>query len=175
MKRPTVPILIPFLVLLALAAGCASSDRSPSPATAPVLSQAAVRPPDWSVTSLTVGELLAKGGRQLSGAQVKGLFDGAVMEGVDGGTVWREMSFPDGKVTGQTRMSADNSIDYQGTWWVDEQGRRCWVNERFAGYAPNCMYYYLLDGRYYVSEADPSRKNADLEVRRISKSTGAAR
>ena len=171
MKRPTVPNLVPLLVLLALAAaGCASSDRAPSPAAAPVLSQEAVRPPDWSVTSLTVGELLAKGGRQLSGAQVKGLFDGAVMEGVDGGTVWREMSFPDGKVTGQTRMSADNSIDYQGTWWVDEQGRRCWVNERFVGYAPNCMYYYLLDGRYYVSEADPSRKNAALEVRRISKS-----
>jgi hypothetical protein len=80
------------------------------------------------------------------------------------------MSFADGKVTGQTRMGADLSIDYQGTWWVDEQGRRCWVNERFAGYPPNCMYYYLLDGRYYVSEADPSRKGAGLEVRRISKS-----
>ena len=167
MKRPTVPLLI----LIALAAGCASSGRSPSPTTVPVLSQEAVRPPDWSVTSLTVGGLLAKGGRQLAGAQVKSLFDRAVMEGADGSTVWREMSFPDGKVTGQTRMSADLSIDYQGTWWVDEQGRRCWVNERFAGYAPNCMYYYLLDGRYYVSEADSTQKNAGLEVRRISKAS----
>ena len=143
-------------------------------ATAPASAQEVPQPPAWTMTSLTVGQLIAQGGRQLTGAQVKSLFDRAVMEGSDGSTVWREMSFPDGKVTGQTRMSADLSIDYQGTWWVDEQGRRCWVNERFAGYAPNCMYYYFLEGRYYVSEADATRANARLEVRRISKSTGAA-
>src|SRR5690606_33133840 len=115
-KRSSLVLLLPIV----LAAGCASS---PEPATRTIVqAEERAAPPAWAVTDLTVGELLAKGGRQLTGPQLKSLFERAVMEGADGSTTWREMSFPDGKVTGQTRMSANLTIDYQGTWWIDEQG-----------------------------------------------------
>jgi len=162
-KRSSLVLLLPIV----LAAGCASS---PEPATRTIVqAEERAAPPAWAVTDLTVGELLAKGGRQLTGPQLKSLFERAVMEGADGSTTWREMSFPDGKVTGQTRMSANLTIDYQGTWWIDEQGRRCWINDRYAGHTPSCMYYYLLDGRYYASDGGPTSRGATLEPRRITR------
>jgi len=155
------------LVLLGCAAGCASSSNrpvrqaAPAPATDPAT--------DWAATSLTVGELLAKGGRQLTGAQVKAALTGAVMEGVAGNMSWREMSFADGKVTGQSKMREGLVIDYQGSWWVDEHGRGCWMNSQQRNPVPACVYLYFLDGRLYATEQDPSRRNARLEARRISK------
>jgi hypothetical protein len=82
---------------------------------------------------------------------------------------WREMSFPDGKVTGQSKMGDGLVIDYEGTWWVDEQGRRCWMNKDQRSDAPACAYLYLLGDRYYAGESDASRKDARLEARRIRK------
>jgi hypothetical protein len=117
----------PILILLGLAAGCASSDEA-------VTRSALQTPPpaanevQRTTTSMTVGEVLAKGGRQLSPTEVKSLLTNAVMEGGTA-TAWREMSFPDGKVTGQSRMGDGLVIDYQGSWWMDEQGRRCWLND----------------------------------------------
>jgi hypothetical protein len=60
-------------------------------------------------------------------------------------------------------------IDYEGSWWVDDKGRRCWVNERVRSPVPACVYFYRLDGRYYASESDTADKSARLEGRRINK------
>jgi hypothetical protein len=125
--------------------------------------------PQWATTSMTVGEILAKGGRQLNAAQVKIAVTGAVMEGAAGDIFWREMSFPDGRVTGQSKMPDGLVIDYEGAWWVDEQGRRCWMNNQQRDPAPSCAYLYLIGDRYFAGEADASRKNARLEARRIRK------
>ena len=118
---------------------------------------------------MTVGELLAKGGRQLNGAQAKIATTGAVMEGAAGEVFWREMSFPDGKVTGQATMGDGLVIDYEGVWWIDEQGRRCWMNNQQRGPTPACAYLYLVGDRYYSGESDASHTNAKLEARRIRK------
>jgi hypothetical protein len=165
MKRSTASLLI----LLGLAAGCASSGERSTQTALPPAPPETVATPQWAMGSLTVGELLAKGGRQLNGAQVKSVVTGTVMEGLDGDSTWREMSFPDGKVTGQTTMRGGLVIDYEGTWWMDEQGRRCWTNSRQQSPAAACVHLYHLDGRYYAAESDASRKNARLEPRRIRK------
>jgi hypothetical protein len=157
----------PILILLGLAAGCASSDEA-------VTRSALQTPPpaanevQRTTTSMTVGEVLAKGGRQLSPTEVKSLLTNAVMEGGTA-TAWREMSFPDGKVTGQSRMGDGLVIDYQGSWWMDEQGRRCWLNDHQRSPAPACVYIFQLGSRYYASGSDASGKNAPVEERRISR------
>ena len=159
--------LTPALLALLLATGCASSDdrtRSTQAAPPPAASKNA----EWAVTSMTVGDLLAKGGRQLNAAQVKKLLTGSVMEGAVGTTDLREMSFPDGKVTGQSKQIDGHVIDYEGSWWIDEQGRRCWANERQRNPDPSCSYFYLLGDRVYASESDSSRKSGRLEGRRIT-------
>jgi len=157
------------LVLLGCVAGCASSSERAVRRSLPAPAPASDPTTQWAATSLTVGDLLAKGGRQLNAAQVKTALAGAVMEGVAGNMSWREMSFPDGKVTGQSKMSEGLVIDYQGSWWVDEQGRRCWMNSQQRSPAPACVYLYFLDGSYYAAEQDASRRNARLEARRIRK------
>ena len=166
--RP-LPVLLLGLGLLAAVAGCASSSQRPAPLRGPA--RAPAPPPIrlWATTSLTVGELLAKGGRQLNGAQVRIAVSGAVMEGAAGDVFWREMSFPDGKVTGQSKMGDGLVIEYEGAWWVDEQGRRCWMNNQQRGPTPVCAYLYLIGDRYYSGESDASHKNARLEARRIRK------
>lgn len=166
--RPLPAVLVAFGLLAALA-GCASSSQRAVTQPPPARAEAPDVIPQWATSSLTVGELLAKGGRQLTGAQVKTALTGAVMEGAAGNTFWREMSFPDGKVTGQSKMGDGLMIDYEGVWWVDEQGRRCWMNNQQRGPTPACAYLYLLEDRYYVGEADASHKNARLEARRIRK------
>jgi hypothetical protein len=165
MKRSTASLLM----LLGLAAGCASSDGRSTQTSLPPPAPAPVATAEWATGSLTVGELLAKGGRQLNGAQVKAVVTGTVMEGLDGDATWREMSFPDGKVTGQTTMRSGLVIDYEGTWWMDEQGRRCWTSSRQQSPAAACVHLYHLDGRYYAAESDASRRSAMLEPRRIRK------
>lgn len=155
-----------ILIFLGLAAGCASSDEAITrtvPAPPPVENDV-----QRTTTSMTVGEVLAKGGRQLSPTEVKSLLTSSIMEGGTA-TAWREMSFPDGKVTGQSRMGDGLVIDYQGTWWMDEQGRRCWLNDHQRSPTPACVYIFQLGDRYYASGSDASGKNAPVEERRISR------
>ena len=166
--RP-LPVLLLGLGLLAAVAGCASSSQRSVTQPAPAPAAAPSPIPQWATTSLTVGELLAKGGRQLDGPQVRIAVTGAVMEGAAGDVFWREMSFPDGKVTGQSKMGDGVVIDYEGAWWFDEQGRRCWMNNQQRGPAPTCAYLYLIGDRYYSGESDASHKSARLEARRIRK------
>jgi hypothetical protein len=167
MKRSTALLL----ASLVLATGCASSDgdRASSAASPPASAPASAAADDWAYTPMNVGDLLARGGRQLTAPEVRALFTGAVMQGVSDNAAWRDMSFADGKVTGQSTSRGGPTIDYQGSWWVDEQGRRCWVNDRLVGAAPTCMFYYTLAGGYYASASDSSRRNARLTVRRIGK------
>src|SRR5690606_23326346 len=94
---------------------------------------------------------------------------GAVAQGTSDGAAWREMSFADGKVVGQSTTSGGATVDYEGTWWIDPQGRRCWNNERLATATPTCMFYYVLDGRYYASASDSSRRDARLTMQRIAR------
>ena len=158
-----------LLVSVGLAAGCASSGgRSAGPISqTQTLEPVAAAVP--TAPGMTVGELLAKGGMQLTAQQVKNVFAGATMEGASGNATWRDRSSPDGVVTGQTLLPDGQALGYEGTWWVDDQGRRCWANSRVAGSGPSCMYYYILDRNYFVSEFDKSHKEAPVAGRRINR------
>ena len=155
-----------FLVAIGCVAGCSSPrERLTPPPSAPA-PRVSVVP---AVTRMTVGELLAKGGKQLTATEVKTLFSGAIVEGAESDSDWRERNAPDGDVTGQSFMHDGQAMNYQGTWWVDDQGRRCWANSRGSGSGPSCMYYYILGGKYYASDAAGSVRNGALAERKISR------
>lgn len=161
-----IRLTIVLLYAAGVLVGCASSnggDVTIAPPSTPAVL------PVVPATTMTVGELLARGGKQLPAADVKSLFTGAVVEGTDGGSNWRERNAGDGDVTGQSFMSGGQPIHYQGTWWVDENGRRCWANSRWSGSGPSCMYYYILGGKYYASESAGTVAGGSLVERKISR------
>lgn len=157
------------LLSTGLAAACASPAGGSANVTTPAPTRNAIAPIISARASMTVGELLAKGGRQLTAQELKNVFASATMEGASGTTTWRVKHSPDGNVTGQSFMRDGDPLSYRGTWWVDDQGRRCWVNARMVGSEPNCMYYYGLGGKYYASASDSSKRGASLANRDIIK------
>jgi hypothetical protein len=170
MNRPAVVLLL----ATSLAAGCATRDRRDAPTAMPATRAPAV-PAVAATPRMTIGELLAKGGKQLSAKEVDRLLTGATVEGVAGNMTWRAENRPDGHLIGETVAQSGDSLSYRGTWWVDEQGRRCWLNDRRARFEPYCTYFYRLGTEYYASDSDASDKATLLESRKITRPSSASR
>ena len=156
------------LISAALMAGCAApgEDSAKKGATsAPTAATSAVAPNG----RMTVGDLLAKGGKQLTVAEAKELFTGATMGGDSPRATWRTKLGADGKFSGQASLNAGGTRNFFGDWWVDDKGRNCSVDRSRSNTGPDCMYYFTLGGKYYASVTDSSNPNAALADRFISK------
>ncbi len=154
-----------ILVSAVLAAACASTGPDPTAPTAP---RQAAGSSVVAAPAITIGDLVAKGGRQLTAPEVKALFAGSKVEGVSADSTWWSQDFPDGTVMGEVSTDNGFALGYRGEWWVDEKGRRCWVNSRRTG-GTNCLYYYGLADKYYASESDPTDKSAVLSPRKFTR------
>lgn len=154
-----------MLVSSVLAAACASTGPDP---TVPTQSRRTTGSSVIAAPAMTIGELVSQGGRQLSAPEVKALFAGSKVEGVSADSAWWSQDFPDGTVMGEVSTDNGFALGYRGEWWVDEKGRRCWVNSRRTG-GTNCLYYYGLADKYYASEADATDKAAVLSPRKITR------
>ena len=136
--------LIMTLVVLAMAGGTAAASAA-SPAT--------------------VGELLASGGRQLTGSEISNLFAGATIGGPALGqsNAKFEVNYrPDGTASGEV-SSPGGSTKLTGTWSANQLGQYCQNLHTEQGMPiPGCFYYFTLGTRLFMA-ASNDRSAAVLE------------
>jgi len=119
-----------------------------------------------SLEKLTVGDVLQRGGRQLTAAQLKNIAGGSAFEGVGNDNAWRSQLATDGTMRGESLDKSKNKSQFQGRWWIDEAERLCMVNET-AGTTPDCSYLYQLQGSYYASPMNT--REAPVSMRNLFK------
>jgi hypothetical protein len=162
--------IVALILSAGMAAGCAApGHESLAGSTLPPAPDDIV-PAIPAGPSMSVGELEAKGGKQLTAQEVKKLLSGATIEGASGASTWRARQSAEGQVRGWSFMNhGGHPMTYQGNWWVDDEGRNCWANQRSGGTPPECMYFYVLGGGFFSSPSNSTNKAAPLYERRISR------
>lgn len=108
---------------------------------------------------LTVGDLVAKGGKQLNKEEVQNLVTGATISGTSmNNPAWSsEYTYKsDGTMSGiATRTRGQSGFDRMtGRWSVRDDGQLC--TERAGQVAATqlyCDYYFLMNGKYYAARA----------------------
>lgn len=112
-----------------------------------------------SQQTLTVAELLGKGGKKLTKEEVQNLVSGATISGTSmNNPAWRsEYTYKsDGTMTGSaTRTIGRARVEkMDGRWSVRDDGQLC--TER-VGQATTmqlyCDHYFAMDGNYYAARA----------------------
>ena len=105
---------------------------------------------------MTVGDILAKGGRQLSASEMKVLIPGAKWTTMGERGSYTLTNLPSGDFEGLT----EGGRKFTGQWYVDAQGRHCGVLRRgndSSSAGPDCIYFYQLAGEHFVSKGtEPS-------------------
>jgi hypothetical protein len=109
--------------------------------------------------TMTLGDLLDRGGKKLTGAEVKQLMTGATMSGVQGGnfpnTTFKNSFLDNGAVAGDAWNNGKWFTKIRGTWSVNDAGQFCQEllndsRERIGG----CSNYYQLGNSYYLVRGD---------------------
>jgi hypothetical protein len=123
--------------------------------------------------ALTVADVLAMGGRQITPAEARELFNGASWTGVSpqGGAYSVDLK-GSGKYTGTATMADGKKTSFEGDWWVDDQGRHCSSNSGQTSQPRTECYYYFKAGDparpdYYMSDGNASQNR--VVPRRINK------
>ena len=119
-----------------------------------------------------IGELQAKGGKQLSGPELRELLIGATTNGRTTTGYSNEITIkPDGTASGKFfGIGRTANIGLSGTWNIADDGKMC-VKYDFDGPIPSyqgCGYYYTADGQYFISLSE-SRKDSDKLLQRTVK------
>ena len=109
--------------------------------------------------TITLGDLLDRGGKKLSKDEVRQLMSGATMEGVQGGnfpnTTFKNKFTANGSVAGDAWNSGNWFTKIRGTWSVNDAGQFCQEllndsGERIGG----CSNFYQLGTSYYLVRGD---------------------
>jgi hypothetical protein len=130
------------LVALAFVAGLATAARA----------QQAPVPP--SLEKTTLGDLLDRGGKRLSQAEMKQLISGATISGRQGGrfpdVTYTNIHSADGAVDGNAFRSKTWFTKIKGTWSIDASGQLCvdLLNDRQEKVA-GCQPFYVVGANYY--------------------------
>ena len=120
----------------------------------------------------TVADLLAKGGKKLTKAEVQALYSGALVSGVMYSTVqnitFKSRTAADGSLSGDVWNNGKPVTKIAGTWEVNDLGQYCSdiENTRVERFKA-CAYYYKLEGRIYSgSTGEPSERLVEREFER---------
>jgi hypothetical protein len=122
----------------------------------------------------TVADLLAKGGKKLTKAEVQALYSGALVSGDVYSTVqniaFKSRTAADGSVTGDVCNNENPerpAIKIAGTWEVNDLGQYCSDIKNTRVEFKDCGYYYTLDGRFYAgSTGEPSARLVERKFER---------
>jgi hypothetical protein len=153
--------LVVVLVAIGFVAGCAAPGGDSAQQVSPSAPAAASR--------LTVGELMAQGGRQLTAAEMKELHTGATIQGSNQAGTWTRRQGADGKYSGQNSHRMGGSRNFNGDWHIDEKGRNCSLNRSQRDAKLSCSHYYSLNGKYYTAPGEEPTAGTVLEDRTISR------
>jgi hypothetical protein len=115
-------------------------------------------------SAFTVGDVLSRGGRQLTAAEMKAFLPGTQWYASIVGKPYVISILADGTWRGE----AGRLPQFHGSWHVDERGRYCSVLKSRAGVAvsseESCLHYFGAGDNYFVSatsdpgaEATPQR------------------
>jgi hypothetical protein len=129
-------IALSMLFSLILVAGCAA--------------------PGGGKPEMTVGDVLAKGGKRLTSPELKQLVPGSTMEGPASrtGNPFRTVQQPDGRFSGES-TSSRGRFSFDGTWTINDQDQYCSVITTAAARSgPTCASVYVLDGMHYMALKD---------------------
>ena len=121
----------------------------------------------------TVGQLLDRGGKQLTREEVAEILSGAMVSGIQFDrpeVTFQNLFKPDGTVRGNAtnRNVRFGEVTLEGTWAVDDQGRLCTDLRNSQGTRLQfCTAYFLLDGAYHGAKtADRSAEVYRRDVKR---------
>jgi len=126
----------------------------------------------YAQQSLTVGDLLDRGGKKLTKDEARKLYSGATVSGVQGGnfpnTTFTNAFSANGTVNGDAWNKGTWFTKISGTWTVNDLGQICQdlVNSQ-GGKIVGCSYQYILGNVYYAARSD-ARSEAVME-RQISR------
>ena len=132
---------------------------------------AAARSSQATVT--TVGDVLAMGGRQVTAAEARELFNGASWSGVTSqGGAYSVQTKGSGKYAGTATMKDGSKANFEGDWWIDNEGRHCSSNAgQTSQPRTECYYYFRAGDRsspdYYMSESNAAQSR--VVQRRITR------
>jgi len=131
--------------------------------------------PAWAQPTPTdpvsIGDLLARGGKRLTKDELVTLLAGATLSGKllnrPGVTFESDMK-SDGTVSGSARSGRD-LVGLMGTWSVNDQGIVCTdVRNSSGDKVGGCSVYFVLDGSYFSAPAPAEDKGAPV-IRRVVK------
>lgn len=121
---------------------------------------------------MTLGEMLDRGAKRLSPAEMRSLIAGATISGVQGGNfpdvTYTNVYSSDGAVAGNAWKSKVWFTKIKGTWSVNDSGQLCvdLMNDRQEKVA-GCQSLYVLEGRYYATRSDA--RDAEANWRTLSR------
>jgi hypothetical protein len=113
----------------------------------------------YAQQKMTLGDLLDRGGRKLAAEEVKALFAGTTVTGVQGGNfpdvTFENVFAADGSVTGNAWKSGTWFSKIKGKWSIDRSGQLCTdlLNDRQEKIG-TCQAYYALGSDYYTARGD---------------------
>jgi hypothetical protein len=105
--------------------------------------------------ALTVGDLLDRGAKKLTKEEVRALYSGATVSGVQAGkpeVTFQNKHMPDGSVTGNSWRNGAFTGSFAGTWFIDDNGQSCY--NLVSATIRNCFYYYSLTNRIYAAQTE---------------------
>ena len=114
----------------------------------------------FAQTTVTVGEILDKGGKKLSKDEVTELLTGATMKGIQTARPQNKFELslkPDGSVSGSAIdwATQTNYVSVSGQWSINENGQYCTDLRNSFGSKPagtgNCNYVFAVDGSHYIA------------------------
>ena len=120
----------------------------------------------------TLGDLLDRGGKRLSQAEMNQLISGATISGRQGGNfpdvTYTNVYSADGAVNGNAWKSRTWFSKIKGTWSIDASGQLCseLLNDRQEKVA-GCQPYYVVGTNYYGVRGDA--RTAEANWRTISR------
>jgi hypothetical protein len=98
----------------------------------------------------TLGEILGKGAKKMSGAESKAVLTRGRVSGPNESGQWVDASYnPDGTIDGIVA-----GISFSGEWNVDDEGQMCVSLAFRGGTFQGCYFHYKLGERIYRGQAD---------------------
>ena len=122
-------------------------------------------------TPATLGDLLDRGAKKLTQAELKQQLSGATISGTAGGRfptfTFKNLYTPDGLVSGDSWDKGVWSTKNSGKWSVNAAGEFCQdlINDRREKFG-SCLSYYVLGNAYYVALG--SVRTAEVRERTIT-------
>ena len=123
----------------------------------------------FAQSTVTIGELLDRGGRKLTKEEAESLLRGATRSGIQRGrpqTKFQVTLRPDGSVSGSAIdfETQSNYTNVTGKWTINDKGQYCGDLRNSWGRAPTgsgvCFYLFKLGENYYEAPTDEREEQA---------------